>query len=149
MEWVSNLHGSTIGLDTAPVIYFIEEHPQYLSIVQSFFSAIDNGEIVAVTSVITLLEVLIHPIRKGNITLAQQYREILLNSNNLDSIPLSPDIAEQSAILRSQYNLHTPDAIQIAIAISAGATHFLTNDSDLPIVSGLTFLILDNLSEQL
>jgi len=27
MSWVQNLHGTVVGLDTAPFIYFIEKHP--------------------------------------------------------------------------------------------------------------------------
>jgi hypothetical protein len=27
MEWVDGLRGSVVGLDTAPLIYFIEENP--------------------------------------------------------------------------------------------------------------------------
>ncbi len=30
MGWVEQLHGATVGLDAAPLIYFAEEHPLYL-----------------------------------------------------------------------------------------------------------------------
>jgi hypothetical protein len=29
VEWIKPLLGHTVGLDTAPLIYFIEKHPQY------------------------------------------------------------------------------------------------------------------------
>ena len=29
MEWVERLHDRVIGLDTAPLIYFIEDHPSF------------------------------------------------------------------------------------------------------------------------
>jgi hypothetical protein len=32
MEWVEALQRQLIALDTAPLIYFIEEHPTYLPI---------------------------------------------------------------------------------------------------------------------
>jgi predicted nucleic acid-binding protein len=47
--------------------------------------------------------------------------------------------------LRANYNLRTPDAIQLATAIQARATAFLTNDSFLTSVSDLEILILDQL----
>lgn len=30
MGWINDLQGKTIGLDTAPLIYFIEENPVYI-----------------------------------------------------------------------------------------------------------------------
>jgi len=41
MEWVKALQlGQLVALDTAPLIYFIEEHPTYLPIVTPFFEKI-------------------------------------------------------------------------------------------------------------
>ncbi len=45
MEWVTNLKGKTIGLDTAPLIYFIEEHPTYLETILNLFEAVERGEV--------------------------------------------------------------------------------------------------------
>ena len=64
MEWVTGLRGAVVGLDTAPLIYYIEENPDYLSVVQPFFEAMDRGEFHVVTSAVTLLEVLVHPLRR-------------------------------------------------------------------------------------
>jgi hypothetical protein len=38
---------------------------------------------LAVTSTLTLTEVLVHPLRSGNVELAGQYRDILLDQENL------------------------------------------------------------------
>lgn len=32
MEWIAQLQGQVVGLDTAPLIYFIEENQTYLEI---------------------------------------------------------------------------------------------------------------------
>jgi len=34
VEWINDLQGKTVGLDTAPLIYFIEENPAYIEIVR-------------------------------------------------------------------------------------------------------------------
>lgn len=120
MEWINSLEGSIVGLDTAPLIYFIEENPAYLQTLRPFFEAMDKGKFTAVTSIVTLIEVLVHPFRQGNTKLAQQYHDILLNVGNLTTIPLSQDIAEEAARLRATYNIRTPDAIQMATAIHEG-----------------------------
>ena len=96
MEWVAALQGKVVGLDTAPLIYFIEENLAYLETVRPFFEAMDHGEFSVVTSVVTLLEVLVHPFRRGDRTLAQQYRDILLNAEGLTTILFSQDIAEEA-----------------------------------------------------
>ncbi|MCP5066535.1 MAG: hypothetical protein GY946_08200, partial [bacterium] len=42
-----------VGLDTAIFIYFIEEHPLFLSAVVPVFKAVDRGELTAATSALT------------------------------------------------------------------------------------------------
>ena len=148
MEWIAALRGKVVGLDTMPLIYFIEENPTYLEIVRSFFEAMDRGEFSVVTSVVTLLEVLVLPFRCGNTRLAQQYRDILLNAKGLTTILLSQDIAEEAAQLRAVYNIRTPDAIQMATATHEGASFFLTNDTRLPSLPGLEVLVLDELKAE-
>ncbi|MBR8838990.1 MAG: PIN domain-containing protein [Stigonema ocellatum SAG 48.90 = DSM 106950] len=146
MEWLAQLQGQIVGLDTAPLIYFIEKNPTYLDIVRLFFRALNQGEFRVVTSVVTLPEVLVYPLRQGNTTLAQQYREILFNSQGLTTIEVIPDIAETAAQLRANYNLRTPDAIQMATALHGGASFFLTNDAKFPsLPTRLSVLVLDEL----
>ncbi|WP_256090829.1 hypothetical protein [Nostoc sp. KVJ20] len=36
MEWLVQLQGQIVGLDTAPLIYFIEENPNYLDVTDTF-----------------------------------------------------------------------------------------------------------------
>lgn len=97
MEWVEGLHGSVVAVDTAPLIYFIEENPRYLPHLRAFFGAADKGRFRAATSILTLIEVLIHPLRRGNFRLADEYRRILLHADNVEAIPVSAAIAEEAA----------------------------------------------------
>lgn len=144
MEWVNDLQGKTVGLDTAPLIYFIEENPAYIEAVRLFFEAMDKGNFTVVTSTVTLLEVLVHPLRSNNKELAAEYRDILLNSR-LMTLEVSNAIAEQAAQLRATHNIRTPDAIQISAALEAGATHFFTNDIRLPEIPSIQIISLDAL----
>jgi predicted nucleic acid-binding protein len=144
VEWINNLRGKTVGLDTAPLIYFIEENPAYIETVRFFFEAMDRGDFLVVTSTVTLLEVLVHPLRSNNRELAIEYRDILLNSK-LMTLDVSSVIAEQAARLRAAHNIRTPDAIQISAALNAGATHFFTNDIRLPEIPSIQILSLDAL----
>ena len=145
MEWVDRLGGEIIGLDTAPIIYLIEEHPIYLEPMRYFFEAMERGSFQAITSTVTLLEVLVRPLREKNVSLAEEYRDILLNASNLRTMDVSEAVAEQAARIRAQYDLRTPDAIQLGTAVHGGASFFLTNDTRLPPVSNLNLLVLENL----
>jgi predicted nucleic acid-binding protein len=142
VEWINALKGKTVGLDTAPLIYFIEENPTYIETARHFFEAMDRGSFLVVTSTVTLLEVLVHPLRSNNRELATEYRDILLNSR-LMTLEVSNTVAEQAAQLRATHNIRTPDAIQISAALHAGATHFFTNDIRLPEIPGIQILSLD------
>ncbi len=144
MEWIDDLRGKTIGLDTAPLIYFIEENPPYIETVRLFFEAMDRGDFLVVTSTVTLLEVLVHPLRSNNRELATEYRDILLNSR-LMTLEVSSAIAEQAAQLRAAYDIRTPDAIQLSAALNAGATQFFTNDVRLPNIPSIQILSIDAL----
>lgn len=144
MEWINELQGKTVGLDTAPLIYFIEENPTYIETVRLFFEAMERDDFWVVTSTITLLEVLVHPLRSNNKKLATEYRDILLNSK-LMTLEVSSAIAEQAAELRAVHNIRTPDAIQISAALNAGATHFFTNDIKLPEIPSIQILSINEL----
>ena len=147
MEWIKALRGTVVGLDTAPLIYFIEENPSYLPVVRPFFEAVDRGEFQVATSILTLTEVLVHPLRQGDHELADNYRRILLHADHVMTVPVSETIAEEAAQLRARHSLRTPDAIQLATAIRSGASVFLTNDARIPKLAGLRILVLTELTK--
>ena len=130
MDWLNEFYGRTIGIDTAPIIYFIEKGI-YFKIMRSFFERLLEGHFRAITSTITLLEVLVQPYRYENNHLLEEYREILLYADSLSIVPVSNEIADKAAELRARYRVRTPDAIQVATAIQGEASMFLTNDKTL------------------
>jgi predicted nucleic acid-binding protein len=144
---VDELRETRVCIDTAPVIYFIEKHPKYLNVVKPVFTEIEAGNIDAITSTITLLEVLVQPLRIGNETLAERYREILLYSENLTTFEIVHEVTEMAAKLRAKYTIRTPDAIQIAAGVLYGAVKFVTNDSLLKKVPDIKVLVLDDFLE--
>ncbi len=123
----------------------IEENPAYLPHVAPIFLAADAGQIVLVTSTITVAEVLIHPLRLGAESLRDEYLDLFLHSANLELQSIDIEVAQRAATLRATHNIRLPDALQIAAAQHAGCTAFLTNDRQLSRVSNLRVLILDDL----
>ncbi len=145
MGWVDSLRGSIVALDTAPLIYFTEENPDYIQVVDLFFEALRRGEFTIVTSTITLLETLVDPLRRRDTKIANVYRNFLFGTRGVKTVPIDRDIAEEAARLRSIYPLRTPDSIQMATAIQMNATYFLTNDKAFPSLSTLKVLKLEKL----
>lgn len=135
----------TFFLDTAPIIYFIEENPRYHRRLFELFQLNDNGVIKFQTSTLTLLEVLVQPLKFNRSKLAEQYEEILTTSPNLQIFSVDIEIAKRAAQLRSLYNLRTPDSIQTATALEKEANIFFTNDLSLKRVKEIEILTLEDL----
>ncbi len=74
MESISSLLGKTIGIDTSPIIYFIEKGEKFYKFCDDLFREIDRKNIRAVTSALTITEVLVKPMKMGNVNLAREYK---------------------------------------------------------------------------
>jgi predicted nucleic acid-binding protein len=133
-----------IMFDTAPIVYFIEEHEVFGEIADEIFKMIkDDLSYRSFSSVITITEVLTQPLRKSRRDIYEKYREFLLNSSNFVIYSIDPIIAEKAAELRAKYGIKTPDAIQLAVGIENNGTIFITNDSDLKRVNEINVLVLN------
>lgn len=149
MNWVESLRGKVVGLDTAPIIYFVEKNPLYINMMRSFFQALHRGECAAVTSVVTLLEGLVIPFRRNDTNLVSDYYSLLYDTDDLTTISFFPNIAQQASRLRASYkSMRTADAIQIATAIQSNASCFLTNDTNLPSLPDLKIIVLEDLRKE-
>lgn len=135
----------TLGIETAPFIYYVEQHPTYVDRMRAIFQQVNSGTPQVITSVITLTEVLTMPIQAGHALYEQEYRDMLLNTAYVTTLPVSVAIADRAAHLRAQYRLRTPDALHVATAILSGCDAFLTNDQGLKRVREVHVLVLDEL----
>jgi len=134
---------NSIFIDTAPIIYYIEAHPQFGPLAKEVVSAFQSGDLNAYSSVITLAEVLPKPVERGDERLARKFAEFLKHGRNLTMIEISETTAEAAGRLRGRYSfLNTVDAIQLAAAIEVGAGAFLTNDVKLQKFDELKVIIL-------
>ena len=134
-----------LGLDTAPVVYLVEMHPRYGPLVLEIFDRMARGRLRAVTSVVTLAEVLVRPFQRGDVRLEASYRNLLQRSANVDLLPIADEVAARAAELRARYRLRLADALQVALALQASCEAFLTNDLTLRRVTELRILLLDEL----
>jgi predicted nucleic acid-binding protein len=134
-----------IGLDTAPIIYLIEEHPVYLPLVAPLFEQIDAGILTAVTSTITIAEVSVMPLRLNRPDIQSQYLDLLLHSVNFETKPIDAALAQAGAALRARYTIRLPDALQLAAALEAGCEAFFTNDAALRRATEIRVIVVSEL----
>ena len=140
---IQDIGEGPVALDTVAFIYLIEEHPRFLPVIEPVFAAIDSGRLSAVTSSLTLLEVLVVPYRTGDRGLADQYERLLTHARGLDLCAIDRETLRAAALLRATHRgLRTPDALQLVAALAFGCSAFLTNDRDLPSLPGLNVLQL-------
>ncbi len=131
-----------VGVDTAAFIYLIEESPIWLPVIAPLFVAADRGEIALVTSAVTLLEVLVIPHRANDLALAERYETLLTQSRGVGLVDISRQQIRRAAELRARFGVRTPDALQLAAALDAGCSAFVTNDRRLPDLPGMRVLRL-------
>ncbi len=144
MGLMNDLGRGPVGVDTAIFIYFIEEHPTFLALVEPLFSEADDGRRELVTSALTLLEVLVVPYRSGDHRLAGRYEAILTRSRGIKVADISRDHLRAAAQLRAATGVKTPDSLQLVAALAAKCSTFLTNDRDLPTLPGIRILQLNS-----
>lgn len=142
MGLIHDLGRGAVALDTVVFIYLLEEHREYLPIIEPLFEEIDQGRREAVTSSLTLLEVLVVPYRAGDLDLAHRYETLLTGSRGLRMVEIDRDRLKAAALLRAKHRLRTPDAIQTGAALWSGCKTFVTNDRDLPEIPGLQIIQL-------
>ena len=148
MGLIQEIGSGPVALDSVIFIYFIEEHPKYLPLVGAVFSGIDAERWQGVTSTITLLETLVVPYRRQRQDLAERYELLLSRSKGLRAIEIDRPLLRDAAKIRASLSIRTPDALQVAAALTAGCSCLLTNDRDLPEIPGLKVLQLEQYLNQ-
>ena len=136
-----------VGLDTSIFIYQYERVAEYLPATRVLFRRIVDGSPTAVTSVVTATELTVRPLREGRQDLVNRYTAILLRLPHLRLTEITLNVAQLAAQLRARYRLPTVDMLQVAGALTEGATGFVTNDRDFQRVTELEVLLLAETDE--
>ena len=144
---VNNFINKKIFIDTAIFIYFIEEHFKYVEVLESIFKKISQRQIFAFTSVLTITECLTLPYKKKKEALVNTYKDIFLNSKNLELVDIGYKVALDASKIRADYSFKTPDAIQLSSAINSNCEIFFTNDFRLEKFRNIQIKILDKFKE--
>ena len=121
-------------LDTAPIIYLIEQQQPFATTVRQKLAA---AGLVLVTSKLARLECRVKPLRDGNTTLLADFDNYFANTI-AEMVPLNRAVVDLATEIRAQFNFKTPDSLHIAAAVFAKCDVFLTNDYRLSRFTGIT-----------
>jgi len=133
-----------VALDTSAFIYHLEDVAPYSDLTEALFQWIAKAGGHAVTSTLTLLEILVGPYRARDEARVNEFYARLTTFPHLDWVPPTLEIADRAAGLRAAQGLRVPDAIQLATARASSATVFLTNDRRLRSFDDVEVLMLDD-----
>ena len=121
-------------LDTAPIIYLIEQQQPFATTVRQKLAA---AGLLLVTSELARLECRVKPLRDGNTTLLADFDNYFANTI-AEMVPLNRAVVDLATEIRAQFNFKTPDSLHIAAAVFAKCDVFLTNDYRLSRFTGIT-----------
>jgi predicted nucleic acid-binding protein len=129
-----------VYVDTAPVIYSIESHPEYSELLQPLWIKLQANQIAITSSELLWLKTLVNPYKNNNQPLIALYTELLRDSIQL--IAINEPILKLAAQLRATTKLKSPDSIHAATALSQECTMFLTNDTGFRNIPRLPVVVL-------
>ncbi len=115
-------------IDTSVWIYHFEQHPIFAPPAASVIEQLEDGKFRGIASELTLLELTVRPLQLGRQDAADDYETLLSYFPNLQLEPITRGILLEASGLRARFRLRTPDAIQLATGLQAGATLAITND---------------------
>jgi predicted nucleic acid-binding protein len=134
-----------VALDTSVFIYQLEPNQRYSVFTNEIFSWLDLKTSLAITSTITMTELLVQPLREKNEATARLYYGLLSRHPNLHWVAPDLEVANLAAHYRAQHRLRTINAIHAATAVAASATGMITNDAQFARVEALDVLVLEDL----
>ena len=132
---------SRIFWDTHLFIYLIEENDEFSQSVVELRQRMVARNDVLITSSLSLGEVLVKPLEKGDQRLAAEYEQAIARGAVI--VPFDQNAARRFAAIRATGGIRPPDAIQLACAAQAGIDPFVTNDDRLSRlnVDGIQFIV--------
>ncbi|WP_171904843.1 type II toxin-antitoxin system VapC family toxin [Hoeflea olei] len=129
-----------VYLDTNTLIAILEQPGELDTAQKTLVRGIDEGEIDAVTSELTLAECLVKPIAEKDEQLVRAYLSLLAADSPFVRVKgVSRDVLLEAARIRAGSGVKLPDAIHIATANLVQCSAFVSNDRRLASANTMDF----------
>jgi predicted nucleic acid-binding protein len=136
------LTNKLIGFDSNVFIYYYNEHPEFGLIAKYILDMLSRKKARAVTSVLTLAEILSIKAEVDELSLMKAH---ILDTPDLSLEEVSQEIALEAGRIRRIYGFRMPDAVQLATALDARVDMFITNDRQLKSFKEVPVVLLTEL----
>ena len=119
-----------LGADTGFFVSYANNHPRALEIWQELI----DGLHTLVISTLTISEILVYFYQRGDGEKGQEWIELMVETDSIEVVPVSVEVAARSARYRHGMGLPTVDSVILATFLERGCEKVLSTDDDFRIV---------------
>jgi predicted nucleic acid-binding protein len=130
-ELLLRMHGQRVYFDTSPLIYAMEDSPQFAAQSIALLRASEQRKLLGFTGIATLMEMLVGPLRKGQEEYSERLKVLFLSGDIFQCVDHPREAYVLAAMLRARSNYKAIDALHLATARTLGCQFFVTNDEAL------------------
>ncbi len=125
-----SVQGKKVLIDSNVIIYLTEETARYHDLSMELFSIIENGSGSGVISILSVSEVMMGPMRAGDLDTAMTVKNYLMNFPNINCQQITAEVLDVvGRDERVSWQLLRPlDALIIASGLYARVDLFISND---------------------
>ncbi len=129
-DFMEAVNGKRVLIDSNIIIYLTDSIKPYAGLAQNLFQMIESGQSEAVISIVSIMEVMQGPLRKGYRQIAGEVRDYLVNFPNCDCREISLEVLDKIGNdERIDWSgLRAIDSIIIATALIGNADLVISND---------------------
>ena len=121
--------GERVLVDTTTLIaYLNREELATLGALHMLNEMIQSGRTLGIVSMVTVMEILVRPLRVGAPEPYQHVMEFITQFPNLSAVPIDLVVAQEAASVRAMFRLSPPDALIVASGLVRQVHHLVTND---------------------
>ena len=119
-----------LGTDTGFFVAYANNHPRALRIWQELI----DGLHTLVVSTLTINKILVYFYKRGNGDKGQEWVDLVVETDNIEIVPVSVEIAARSAQYRHGLGLPTVDSVILATFLDRRCEKMLSTDDDFRVV---------------
>lgn len=118
-----------IGLDTNVFLNVKNKEKQFYQFSNAILKAIDNNELEAVISIVTIAELCVGYYKTNELREKMEFISGLYSNQNYKIIDLDLKVADKSGEIKNMTRLRLPDSIITASSVLEQASYLITNDN--------------------
>jgi predicted nucleic acid-binding protein len=126
---IKQMAGKKVYFDTNPIVYFTNKVGGFFDVCLPIFQSLDREEFIAYSSEIALSELLVKPMREGNLLEVRQLKNLFEEDGFFILLSHDREIFELTANIRALKNLKMIDAVHVATALVNGCDFLITGDN--------------------